>query len=115
MLNTVFHRVGLSWIISSNKQIKYEIEETNSCWLNKGPWYNTSNNSKFYGNFFGYFIINGRTYRYNIMCYITAYYRQQTTCVDDVSSAGSILITKNSKTTALKSLGATLNFIYFWF
>ena len=38
VLNTVLHHVGLSWIISSNKQLKYETKENNHHeWLNKAP------------------------------------------------------------------------------
>ena len=38
VLNSVLYHVGFSWIISSNKQIKYDIEENNHPdWLNKGP------------------------------------------------------------------------------
>ena len=33
MLNTVLYCVGLSWIISSNNQMKYYIEENNYDWL----------------------------------------------------------------------------------
>ena len=43
MLNTKFYHVGLSWIISSSKQIKYDLKENNHPdWLNKGPRYNIS-------------------------------------------------------------------------
>ena len=41
LLNAILHHVGMSWIISSNKETKYEIDENNHHdWLNKGPWYN---------------------------------------------------------------------------
>ena len=46
VLNTVLHNVGLSWIISSNKQMKYDTEGKNPDWLNKGPWYNTAIRSR---------------------------------------------------------------------
>ena len=48
------------------------------------------------------------------MCSINSHNRQQSTYVDDSRSAGGRAIPKNATTTALKSLGATLNFIYFW-
>ena len=38
-----------------------------------GPWYNTSILKKLHGKLFEAFIINARTDRYNIMCYIYAY------------------------------------------
>ena len=43
VLNTKLHHVGLSWIISSSKQMKYDIKENNHPdWLNNGPRYNTA-------------------------------------------------------------------------
>ena len=73
VLNAVLHHVGLSWIISSNKQIKYYIEESNPDWLNKFPWYNTAIYYKLHGTVFEYSIRNARTYRYNLMCSITSF------------------------------------------
>ena len=38
LLNTRFHHVSLSGIISSSKQMKYDIKEnSHPGWLNKGP------------------------------------------------------------------------------
>ena len=38
VLNKKLHHVGLSWIISSRKQMKYDIKENNHPdWFNKGP------------------------------------------------------------------------------
>ena len=43
VLNAILNHVGMSWIISSNKEMKHEIDENNhQDWLNKGTWYNTS-------------------------------------------------------------------------
>ena len=43
VLNEILHHVGMSWIISSNDEMKYEIDENNhQYWLNKGPCYNTA-------------------------------------------------------------------------
>ena len=42
VLNAMLNHVGMSWIISSNQEMEYEMNETNhQDWLNKGPWYNT--------------------------------------------------------------------------
>ena len=42
VLNEMLHHVGMSWIISSNKEMNYEIntESNHLYWSNKGPWYN---------------------------------------------------------------------------
>ena len=47
------------------------------------------------------------------MCSITEHDKQKTTYVGDTRSGGSISIPNNSTITALKQLGATLNFIDF--
>ena len=42
LFNAIFHNVGMLWIISSNKEMKYKIDENNQQdLLIKGPWYNT--------------------------------------------------------------------------
>ena len=43
LLNTKFHHMGLSWIISSREPMRYDIKENNHpYWLNKSPEYNTA-------------------------------------------------------------------------
>ena len=43
VLNKKWSHVGLYWIISSSKRIKFDIKENNHPdWLNKGPQYNTA-------------------------------------------------------------------------
>ena len=71
VLNTILYHVGVSWIICSNKKMKYEIDKINhhGC-LNKVPWYNTDICSKLHGIMFEYFITHARIDRYNLMCSI---------------------------------------------
>ena len=39
VLNAILYHVGMPWIISSNEEMNYEIDEKNhQDWLNKGPW-----------------------------------------------------------------------------
>ena len=115
MVNTLLYHVGLSGINSSNSQMKYDIKENNHPdWLNKGPQYNTSRCSKFYGTVFDDFIRNYRTYRCNIMCYIPVHDKLQPTYVDYASSFGGRTIPKDKTTAVLESLGATLKFIDLW-
>ena len=57
------------------------------------------------------FIRNARSDRYNLMCSITAHDRQQSTYVDDTSTAVGRKIPNIARTSALKSIGVTLNFI----
>ena len=101
MLNSVLHHEGLSFIISSNNQTKYESEENNPDWFNKGTWYIASIYSKLYWTVFADFIINVRRDRYNLMCYITENDKQQPTYVDYASSGGGREITKSTTTASL--------------
>ena len=41
VLNAMLHHVGMSWIISSNQEMEYEMNTKNNhlYWSNKGPWY----------------------------------------------------------------------------
>ena len=57
VLNEMLHHVGMSWIISSNQEMEYEMNEINHLdWLNKGPWYNRNICSKLHGSRFEDFI-----------------------------------------------------------
>ena len=50
MLNAILHHVGISWIVSYNQEMEYEMDGNNyQDWLNKGPWYNTSIYSMLHG------------------------------------------------------------------
>ena len=78
VLNTILHHVGISWIISSSNEIKYEMEKTNHpYWLNKGPWYNTATFSRLHGSLFEYFITHARTDRYNLLCSLVEHNKKQ--------------------------------------
>ena len=74
VMNAILHHVGMSWIIISNKEMKYEINKNNhQDWFNKCPWYNTSICLKFHGSMFEDFITYTRTERYNFMCSLVAH------------------------------------------
>ena len=115
VLNEILHDVGMSWIISSNKEMKYEIDGNNyQDWLNKGPWYNTYICLNLHGSMFETFITHARTYRYNPMCSLVAHDKIQPACEDDESSIRDRSIPKNATTKVLESLGSTINFIDTW-
>ena len=59
----------------------------NSDWLTGSPWYNTYTCRKVHGKLFEEFLINERTFRYNIMCSIDEYEKehQSSSCDDDIS------------------------------
>ena len=59
VLNKVLYNVGLYWIISSKKQVEYDMEEKNPDWLNKVPCYNTAICSKLHGTVFEDYINRG--------------------------------------------------------
>ena len=80
-----------------------------------GTWYNTFICNNLHGECFEVFIINARTERYNIMCSIDAYEREnQSSSCYDFSSGGGCPLTITSMTKALESIGATIDFIGFW-
>ena len=64
------------WIIENHEDLKYDMELQDSDWMTGGPWYNVSICKKLHGNVFEGFIINAITDRYNIMCSIDAYERE---------------------------------------
>ena len=69
VLNAILHHVGMSWIIYSNDEMRYEIDKNNHPdWLNKVTWYNTAICSRLHGSLFEDFIAHERTNRYNFMC-----------------------------------------------
>ena len=74
VLNEIFYYVGMSWIISSNEEMKYEMDENNhQYFLNKGPWYNTSICLRLHGILFEDFITHAISDRYNLMCSLVAH------------------------------------------
>ena len=87
VLNSILHHFGMSWIFSSNKEMKYETEENNhQDWLDKVPWYNKSICLKLHGTMFEYFITHAITDRYNLMCSLVAHDKMQPNDEDDESS-----------------------------
>ena len=74
VLNTILHHVGMSWIICSNEEMKYEIDEINHLnWLNNGLLYNTDILSSLNGKLFEDFISRARIDRYHLLCFIVAH------------------------------------------
>ena len=113
VLNAILHHVGMSWIIISNREMKYERDKNNhQDWLNKGPWYNTSICLNLHGSIFEDFITHERTDRYNIICYLVSHDKIQPAYEDDEISIGDRSIPKDATTKPLKELGATIHFIY---
>ena len=116
VLNAILHHVGMSWIISSNQEMEYGMDENNhQDWLNKGPWYNTSICLKLDGSRFEDFITQARTDRYNIICSLVAHDKLQLDYKDNEISIGDRSIPDNATTKTLEALGATINYIDLWF
>ena len=85
----MLHHVGMSWIISSNQEMAYEINKSNHLdWLNKFPWYNRNICSKLHGSMFEGIITQERTDRYNLMCSLVVHDRLQLDYKDDEISIG---------------------------
>ena len=112
LLNTMLHHVGISWIIETYQQLKYYIDRNNPYWITGGTWYNTYICKKIHGAVFEDYIIDARTERYELMCYIYAHEKQQLSYFDDVSSGGGNVLPSNETKEALVSMSVTFNFIY---
>ena len=86
----MLHHVGMSWIMSSNQEMEYEINTTinHLDLLNKGPWYNKNICSKLHGIKFGNFFTQARTDQYNIMCSLVTHDRLEPDYKYDESSIG---------------------------
>ena len=76
VLNAMLHHVGKIWIIENHEELKYYMDIKNSDWLTGGSWYNTFICKKLNGKLSEGFIINAITNRYNIMCSIYEYERE---------------------------------------
>ena len=90
LLNAMLHHFGISWIISSNQEMDYDMtpKSIHLDWLNKGPCYNKNICSKLHGSKFEDLITQARTDLYNIMCSLVANYRLQPYYKEDESSIG---------------------------
>ena len=97
LLNAMLHHVGISWIISSNQEMEYDMttKRNHLDWLNKGPWHNKNICSILNGIKFEDFITQARTDWYNIMCSLVAHDRLQTDYKDNESSIGDREIPNN--------------------
>ena len=114
VLNSMLHHIGMLWIIETREQLQYDMDKHNSEWITRGPWYNTSICKKLHGKLFEVFIINVRTDRYTIMCYIDAHEKEHPSSCGDGSSGGDFPLPSNSTKEALVLLGATIDFISCW-
>ena len=116
VLNAMLHHVGISWIISSNREMDYEMNTKSNHldWLNKDPWYNRNICSKLHWSRFEYFITQARTDWYNLICYLVAHDRLQLDYKDDEISIGDREIPNDATIKKLEALGATFNFIDIW-
>ena len=50
VLNTLLHHVGMSWIIETHEQLKYDMDKNNPNWITGGPWNKTYICKKLHGN-----------------------------------------------------------------
>ena len=99
VLNAILHHVDVPCIISSNKEMKYEIDKNNhQDWLNKGPWYNTAICLRLYGSLFEDFITHARSDIYNLMCSLVAHDKMQPAYECGESIIVDRLIPKNATT-----------------
>ena len=75
------------------------------------PSYNTDICSKLHVKLLEDFIISARTDRNNLICSIVGNDKKQPSYEDEENIIEDRIITKNTRTKALESLGATFNFV----
>ena len=114
VFNTMLHHVGMLWVIETNQHLKYDMDKHNSYWMISGPWYNTYICKKLHGNLFESFIRNARTDRYDIICFINAYGKNNPSEHDDEIRGSGYLLPSNSTTEVLVFLIAIIYFIGCW-
>ena len=115
VLNAIIHHVCMSWIIISNKEMKYNMDKNNhQDWLNKVPWYNTSICLKAHRSMFEDFITQAGIDRYNLMCSLVSHDKMQPDNEDDEISLVDRSTSQDATPKALEALGATINFIDIW-
>ena len=107
----MFQHVDTYWIIESEDQIKFYLENQCPNWIINGPWYKSKFFSHYNGFSFKDYFTTSLKERYNLMCFIKAYEKLYQTCDDSASSGDEIIMTDRSTTYELLSLGHTLNFI----
>ena len=111
----MLHHVSMSWINNSNREMQYEMNETNHQYLlRKCPWLNRSICSKLHGSTFEDFITQERTDLYNLICSLFSHDRLQLDNKDYESSIGDREIPDDATIKTLEELGATFNFIDIW-
>ena len=99
LLNAILYHVRMSWITCSNKEVLYEMDESNhNNWLYKGPRYKTPICSRLHEILFEYFITHARTDRYILLCYLVANEKKKTTNEDEERIIGDRLIPKHVTT-----------------
>ena len=69
----VFQRIGLFWIIKSNKNLHFDFQNHCTSWILNGPWYNTSICSQLHGLLFEDYFTTSKRDKYDIMCSIEAH------------------------------------------
>ena len=99
VLNAILHHVDMLCIISSNEEMKYEMEKNNhQDWMNEGPWYNTAICLRLHGSKFEYFITHAKSDRYNLIYYLVTHDKIQPAYEDGVIIIGDRSIPENSTT-----------------
>ena len=72
-INMVFHHIGLSCIIQSNKKTSFDLKKNGPSWIFNGPWNTTTIFSRLNGSVFEDYCITAKHEKYNLMCSIEAH------------------------------------------
>ena len=96
VIHIVSQHVGLSCINKKNKHLEFEMDIIFSQWMDKGSCYNTTIFTKLNVQSFKYYLKKGCKDRYELMCAIYLYYRDNLSMPDDTSSGSVIPMSSTS-------------------
>ena len=71
--NMVFQKIGLFWIIRSNKNLNFDFQNHYLSWILNAKWYNTAIFSRLHDLVFEDYFTTYKREKYNITCSIEAY------------------------------------------
>ena len=110
----VFNHVGLSWIILTKDQHEFYVEENYIEWCTGGPWFNETTFRNLHSPTFDEFFVTARQYRYELMCGLYSYNKENYRSTDATKFGGGRTIPDDSTTISLVSICVSIKLIDTW-
>ena len=84
--DVVFKKVGLYWLIKSEKHSAYNFDQECSNWVDNGSWYGVTVFIKLCTVVFESFYVTTKKYRYGLICMYGAYENEYDQISGSISS-----------------------------